>query len=308
MGIYLSSPNKEKHTIEGASKEGDIRFVLSSMQGWRVQMEDAHIAVCDLASNIHIFGVFDGHGGKEVAVFVERHFIEELLKTEDFKFGRYEAALRRTFLRMDELLDTPEGKRETKIIRREEGKDEFGGDDLDSFAGCTAIVVLIVGRELFVANAGDSRAVLRRGKKIVELSTDHKPDLERERERILRAGGTINDGRINGNLNLSRALGDLEYKKNKALSVEEQLIIAVPEIKRERLTSEDTFILVGCDGIWESHTAQELLDEMDARTRRIGPKRAVEEIMDSLLAPETTNGIGCDNMSAIIILISKNYP
>lgn len=46
------------------------------------------------------------------------------------------------------------------------------------------------------------------------MSTDHKPDLENEKERVKNAGGFISDGRINGNLNLSRAIGDLEYKKN----------------------------------------------------------------------------------------------
>lgn len=50
---------------------------------------------------------------------------------------------------------------------------------------------------------------------MVELSFDHKPDLEKENSRVKNAGGFVSDGRINGNLNLSRALGDLEYKSNK---------------------------------------------------------------------------------------------
>jgi serine/threonine protein phosphatase PrpC len=53
------------------------------------------------------------------------------------------------------------------------------------------------------------------------MSTDHKPDLETELARITKAGGTVIDGRVNANLNLSRALGDLEYKKNKSLKPEE---------------------------------------------------------------------------------------
>ena len=53
------------------------------------------------------------------------------------------------------------------------------------------------------------------------MSYDHKPDDEEERERIKKAGGEIFDGRVNGNLNLSRSLGDLEYKKNKNLSQQE---------------------------------------------------------------------------------------
>lgn len=58
------------------------------------------------------------------------------------------------------------------------------------------------------------------GTKSEDMSVDHKPDLPEESARIKKAGGTISDGRVNGNLNLSRALGDLEYKTNKNLSEE----------------------------------------------------------------------------------------
>ncbi len=49
------------------------------------------------------------------------------------------------------------------------------------------------------------------------MSIDHKPDDDKEKERILKAGGEVWEGRVNGNLNLSRAMGDLEYKNNKSL-------------------------------------------------------------------------------------------
>lgn len=50
------------------------------------------------------------------------------------------------------------------------------------------------------------------------LSEDHKPDNELEKKRIEQGGGIVADGRINGNLNLSRAIGDLEFKNNKDLA------------------------------------------------------------------------------------------
>lgn len=76
MGIYLSEPKKEKHTDVGGNAK--YEFAASSMQGWRMSMEDAHIAQVDIDNDTHIFGVFDGHGGKEVAIFVSKHFIPEL--------------------------------------------------------------------------------------------------------------------------------------------------------------------------------------------------------------------------------------
>ena len=62
----------------------------------------------------------------------------------------------------------------------------------------------------YCANSGDSRSVLCRGNgKIASLSEDHKPECEIERNRIQNAGGSIVNGRVNGGLNLTRALGDL---------------------------------------------------------------------------------------------------
>lgn len=81
-------------------------------------------------------------------------------------------------------------------------------------SGCTAVVALIVGKDLYVANAGDSRCVVCRNGKAIEMSLDHKPEDEEETQRIEKAGGKITlDGRVNGGLNLSRAIGDHTYKK-----------------------------------------------------------------------------------------------
>ena len=83
---------------------------------------------------------------------------------------------------------------------------------VDSQAGCTATVALITPIEIYVANAGDSRTVMSEKGNTVELSKDHKPDLPQERSRIIKAGGEVADGRVNGMLALSRAIGDFDYK------------------------------------------------------------------------------------------------
>ena len=81
--------------------------------------------------------------------------------------------------------------------------------DEPSHAGCTANVVLITPKSIYCANAGDSRAVASINKQTVPLSFDHKPEDEIELNRITKAGGMVSYGRVNGNLNLSRALGDM---------------------------------------------------------------------------------------------------
>jgi hypothetical protein len=88
--------------------------------------------------------------------------------------------------------------------------------------GCTANVVLLTNNILICANAGDSRCVVAEGGKSLPLSVDHKPTLKKERDRIYKAGSTVNvEGRIDGNLNLSRAIGDIAHKKNTKLALHE---------------------------------------------------------------------------------------
>ena len=127
-----------------------------------------------------------------------------------------------------------------------------GGDGesriLDSI-GCTANVILFDDmKRIYVANAGDSRCVMGRAGQAVPLSFDHKPENEEERRRIEKAGSTITEGRVDGNLNLSRSLGDLKYKQNKRLTPEEHPVTGNPDIYTYDLTPEDDFIIMGCDG------------------------------------------------------------
>ncbi|BHF82896.1 Protein phosphatase 1G [Sparganum proliferum] len=115
---------------------------------------------------------------------------------------------------------------------------------------------------LYVANAGDSRAVLCRARAAVDLSTDHKPEDAAEKARIVAAGGTVTaDGRVNDGLNLSRALGDHTYKCRKDLKLADQMISALPDVtKTELIPGNDDFLVIACDGIWNSMSSQEVVD------------------------------------------------
>lgn len=119
-----------------------------------------------------------------------------------------------------------------------------------------------MGRDLYVANAGDSRCIVCRDGKAIEMSFDHKPEDEPERNRINKAGGKVTqDGRVNGGLNLSRAIGDHAYKTNKSLPLQQQMISPVPDVKKLTLQPEtDSFIFLACDGIWNSLSSQEVVD------------------------------------------------
>lgn len=75
---------------------------------------------------------------------------------------------------------------------------------------------------------------------------------------LVQAGGYVSEGRVNGSLNLSRALGDMDFKQSKELLPAEQMITAMPDVRTLRLQSGDEFLILACDGIWEMLTNQEV--------------------------------------------------
>lgn len=180
-------------------------------------MEDAHVTALDVVEGeVSVFGVFDGHGGCEVAHFVENHLVDELKKNEHFKKGNYRQALSDVFLQIDKMLLTEPGKKELTKISQKHGSmsagNAFDGGELAVQAGCTCCVALVTKNEVYVANAGDTRCVIASKGKAKDLSTDHKPDLPNEKRRVQRAGGFVEEGRVNGIIAISRAIGDWEYK------------------------------------------------------------------------------------------------
>lgn len=94
----------------------------------------------------------------------------------------------------------------------------------DVMSGSTCVSVIIRDGKLYCANAGDSRAIAGVNGKIEVLSKDHKPNNESELKRICEGGGYVEFNRVNGNLALSRALGDFVFKRNTEKSAEEQIV------------------------------------------------------------------------------------
>ena len=183
-------------------------------------------------------------------------------------------------------------------------------------AGATAVVAVLVGNVLTVANAGDSRGVLCRNGVAFPLSFDHKPSSATEMERIHKAGGFVNHfGRVNGNLNLSRSIGDLKYKQVAGIAAAQQMITAEPDILQVQLQlaspddhddsnkDVDEFFLLGCDGIWDCLTNQQAVDFVRERIHEKTPCEIGKDMLDSIVSvdPRTTQGIGGDNMTIMIV-------
>ncbi|XP_028109831.1 probable protein phosphatase 2C 60 isoform X3 [Camellia sinensis] len=330
MGVYLSTPKTEKASEDGENDK--LRYGLSSMQGWRSTMEDAHAAHLDLDTSTSFFGVYDGHGGKVVSKFCAKYLHQQVLKHEAYLAGDLGTSLQKSFLRMDEMMCGQRGWRELAILGDKMNKvgsmiegliwSPRGGEanghvnDWPSeegphsdfhgpTSGSTACVAIIRNNQLFVANAGDSRCVISRKGQAYNLSRDHKPDLEAEKDRIVKAGGFVQYGRVNGSLNLARAIGDMELKQNKSLPAEKQIVTANPDVNTVELCDDDEFLVIACDGIWDCMSSQQVVDyvqhQLNAETKL---SVVCERVLDRCLAP-SAGGEGCDNMTMILVQFKK---
>lgn len=207
-----------------------------------------------------------------------------------------------------------------------EGAGQDGTSDADSTlqllekegdSGTTACVVIIAPQWVVCANAGDSRSVFsKHGHKAVPLSYDHKPDDEEEERRIRAAGGYVAGGRVEGDLAVSRGLGDFRFKNmttvlagadgaqnnekdQSMVEPDDQKVSPVPDvIIQNRSADKDEFIVVACDGIWDVQTnyeavksVAEMFEEGESDLGLI-----CEELCDNCLSMGSK-----DNMTSIVV-------
>ncbi|CAJ2642799.1 probable protein phosphatase 2C 27 [Trifolium pratense] len=259
-------------------------------RGPKQYMEDEHICIDDLihhigsASNIPFpgafYGVFDGHGGTDAALFVRNNLLRLIVEDSQFPtcVGK---AITSAFMKADYAF--------------------ADSSSLDISSGTTALTALVFGRTMLIANAGDCRAVLGRRGRAIEMSRDQKPNCTSERLRIEKLGGVVYDGYLNGQLSVSRALGDWHMKGPKGSACP---LSSEPELQETLLTEDDEFLIMGCDGLWDVMSNQcavtmarkELMIHND-------PQRCSRELVREALKRNS-----CDNLTVIVVCFSPDPP
>ncbi len=144
-------------------------------------MEDSHCAV-DLGDGNYFFGVFDGHAGDACAKKV--YIILPYLVKQSLEGAAADAipsCIKRAFLAMDKLLAIYYAMAESDAV-------DF---ELSNISGCTATCALVTPTSIYLINAGDSRTTVFQPDSSYVSTTDHKPNDRIERDRILAAGGTV---------------------------------------------------------------------------------------------------------------------
>ncbi|KAG8193677.1 hypothetical protein JTE90_024040 [Oedothorax gibbosus] len=287
---------EDLYAIQGFSAER--KGERDEMQDFHLVIEDFHKHVPDIHSSVSrlsYYAVFDGHGGVRASKFTSTHLHENMaLKFPKVPLQQIEKEIKRTITEAFKKTDEEFLKQATKT--KPSWKD-----------GTTAIVVLVLQNILYIANLGDSKAILCRynkesGKHVaIPLSTDHSPQDYVERMRIQKSGGHVRDGRVMGVIEVSRSIGDGQYK---ALG-----ITCIPDIKRCQLTDDDVFILLACDGLWKVFTSDEVIEVVLNSKKENTSGSSTEicyETACNRLVNEAIRKHSGDNVTVVIASIKKH--
>lgn len=304
MGHALSAPITSK-MCHRAGKWG-VRVGGGEMQGFRLNMEDAHNVETGFGNypDSIFIGVYDGHAGTEASKYLSENLVEavgKLKNVEDVK----------------ELTDC--------VVQVDADFVESCGNDLQRRNhGSTCVFAVVTPNHttedakrswrLTVSNVGDSRVIIvRKNGDLVSLTTDHKPLDVDEKQRIEQAGGFVHMNRVDGQLAMSRAMGDYQYKANMNLGVLDQKVIPLPDITSDVIFPGDS-LCVMCDGIVEQMTNEDAATYIHAELSKVDRKTLDPvDIMDGLVMEALRTG-SKDNMSAYLAVFgeddsySENWP
>ena len=232
---------------------------------------------------ISYFAVFDGHGGEECSEFLKNNYLNYLVENPNFPFD-IKLSMIETFQKVEET------------FFKLKCKDTLEASDK---SGSCALVAIIFDNKVYIANIGDSRAIMSicGGTKVRQLTMDHKPDNIKEFERAIKNGSKIylddnddpdrDESKIDfikdkaslekmkeikekspedlifrvfpSDLAVMRTIGDIKAKK-KEFGGNPGTVISIPEIFIFDINSNDDFIVLGCDGIFDDLSNQEIVN------------------------------------------------
>ena len=251
----ISSPNEFTQTdlIKGYAYN-------SSMGNIRDYNEDT-ITVAKIIedkgqNDFYFFGVYDGHGGSGCSLYLKNNL-------HNFVNNFSKEAIKQA------IEETEEN------FLKSEALDEKG--EIKDSSGSCGIMAMIQKNRCIIANVGDSRLVIYKNKGVSFSTKDHKPGSETEKERITKAGGKIyqspslfplfQNGKeieipwrvLPGRLSVSRTFGDIEAKEPK-FGGNKNVVVPLPDITEIELEEDFNLIVLGCDGIFDVLSNEEILE------------------------------------------------
>ena len=217
----------------------------SNTVGCRDRMEDATAIIGEFAgSGTQYFGVFDGHGGPEVALYCANNIhrvIAQMLKEN----GNVEEVITNAFAEVNKKV-SPQYRS----------------------TGCTAAIVIVMQNDVcYAANCGDSRIVLIENGKATRISVDDKATDPEEKKLVIGRGGHVFQNRVEGMLAVTRAIGDGALAPS---------ISCEPHIKKFK-RKDGTRLIIACDGVWDVMQDQEAADLIKEKANAAEAARILKE-------------------------------
>lgn len=254
---------------------------------FRRTMEDVHTYVENFASRLDwgYFAIFDGHAGNQASKWCGSNLhsiIEKKILEDENKDVR--DVLNDSFVYADKHINSQlegnSGCTAAVGILRWEVPDNLPSELIDLYQHK---------RMLYTANVGDTRIVLFRNGHSVRLTYDHKASDSIEMQRVEQAGGLIMKSRVNGMLAVTRSLGDKFF---------DSLVVGNPFTTSVEITTDDRFLILACDGLWDvidDQEACEMIKDMDNS----------DEAAKTLVRHALENGT-TDNVTVMVIFIDND--
>ena len=364
MGEELDVPIK---TYSPKDNENNyLKYGLNQVQGWKKSMEDYAIDFTDPDKEnfLNVFGIFDGHGGREVPKYLQEHFMDYLKKNTNFQNGKFKDALRDTFFEVDKSFTTEEAQKELtkyseelKPSKEQEIKDinnlcgqgeKLNQEELEQimafnevfdprnienaniaeFTGATGIILFLGDKNIYIANAGNSRClVLDKEGKLVNSTKDHTMNVpeEKKRDELARSFNEEEEkkkGEEQGHaeyLDSTRGFGDWEFKGNEWIDQKDQEVSVEPDILEVPMDNAQ-YLIMGSHGMFESGTNDNENDDIvntqissffynEITKNKDKPYSKIIEEYFVKLIPDKNDGNntkGLDNMSCIVVNLKND--
>lgn len=269
--IDWSDTQTTSYDDETTQIQAEIGF--HGIQGYREAMEDAH--VIKTIGDLTFYGVFDGHSGKTCALLLAEYLPSAIAQ----------------YYKDNKILSK---KTITQIFYDVDKKIK---DTLNSYddSGSTAILVIVNNKtnQIYIANTGDSRALIKLNNGSLKATTDHKLN-DSEKKRIQKAGGYIAYGRVGEILAIPRAFGNFRYG-NKITGV-----IVTPDVYTVK-QKDIKYMVLACDGVWDVLKNEIVSDLVDSELKK---ETSVEKITKRIVNKAYLQD-SKDNITALLVHFKK---
>ena len=309
----LRKINKESNSNSILKDFGFLSVAGSEEGGPKKINQDSYISKTNIngLKDFNIFGVLDGHGihGHFISELVSEYIPEQIINNFEIKYDKdyesiYNKLINNNYQIIKDAFTTADYKLKNLYF------------DVDE-SGTTCILLVQIGYHLISANVGDSRAIVVFDDEndpnlnflnVIPLSTDFKPELPGEKDRIMMYGGVVDQlknkfgvrmgpyrvfarGKDYPGLAMSRSIGDFIGKKLG--------IIAEPGVVEYYIGSNTKFFVLGSDGVWEFLSNDKVKEVGKQFYLNSNAKEFCQEIVSRSVIEWRTNEICSDDITVL---------